>query len=446
MKTIRVGCGAGYSGDRIEPAVELAAHGRLDYLVFECLAERTIALAQQARASDPAAGYDPLLLARMKAVLPACVTRGVRIITNMGAANPLAAAAAVRDVARSLGLRGLQVAAITGDDVLDVVRTGAYTMMETSEGVETLGRGVVSANAYLGAEPIVAALAGGADVVIAGRVADPSMFVAPAMHELGWSAGEWPMLGCGTLAGHLLECAGQVTGGYFADPGLKDVDDLARLGFPIAEISEDGVVVITKVPGSGGRVTVATCTEQLLYEIHDPSAYTTPDVVADFSGVHVAEIAFDRVRVDGARGRARTGTLKVSLGYYDGFIGEGQISYAGSGATARAEVARDIVEARLHLIGVRLDDLRCDLIGVDALHRGQLAAGRREPYEVRLRIVGRTRTMADAIRIGNEVEALYTNGPAAGAGVTKSAREVLAIASTLIPRDLVSWHVWSEAV
>ncbi len=446
MKTIRVGCGAGYSGDRIEPAVELAEHDQLDYLVFECLAERTIALAQQARARDPASGYDALLLARMKAVLPASVERGVRVITNMGAANPLAAAAAVRDLARSLGLRRLNIAAITGDDVLEVMGRRGYTVMETGEGIESLGSALVSANAYLGAEPIVAALAGGADVIIAGRVADPSMFVAPAMHELGWAADAWPLLGCGTVAGHLLECAGQVTGGYFADAGLKDVDDLARLGFPIAEISEDGGVVITKVPGSGGRVSVATCTEQLLYEIHDPAAYTTPDVVADFSGVRMSQIACDRVRVEGARGRARTDTLKVSIGYYDGFVGEGQISYAGPGATARAELARAIVEERLRIIGARLDEVRCDLIGIDALHGVRLAAGRREPYEVRLRIVGRTKTMEDAIRVGNEVEALYTNGPAGGAGVTKSAREVLAIASTLVPRNLVSCQVHSEVV
>ncbi len=446
MKTIRIGCGAGYSGDRIEPALELAEHGELDYLVFECLAERTIALAQLARSRDPAAGYDPLLLARMQAVLPACAARGVRIITNMGAANPLAAAAAVRGLAASLGLTGLNVAAITGDDVLDEVRTGGHTIMETGEAVASLGRSLVSANAYLGAEPIVAALAGGADVIIAGRIADPSMFVAPAMHELGWAADAWPLLGCGTVAGHLLECAGQVTGGYFADPALKDVENLARLGFPIAEISEEGGVVITKVPGSGGRVTVATCTEQLLYEIHDPAVYTTPDTVADFSAVRLTEIAPDRVRVEGARGRSRTGTLKVSLGYNDGFIGEGQISYAGSGATARAELARAIVEERLRLAGVRLDQLRCDFIGIDALHRKRLAAARGEPYEVRLRVAGWTRTMTDAVRVGNEVEALYTNGPAGGAGVVKSAREVLAIASTLIPRDLVTWHVNTEAV
>jgi Acyclic terpene utilisation family protein AtuA len=446
VKTIRIGCGAGYSGDRIEPALELAEHGELDYLVFECLAERTIALAQLARARDPAAGYDPLLLARMQAVLPACVARGVRIITNMGAANPLAAAAAVRGLAASLGLTGLNVAAITGDDVLDVVRSGGFTILETGEAVASLGRSLVSANAYLGAEPIVAALAGGADVIVAGRIADPSMFVAAAMHELGWAADAWPLLGCGTVAGHLLECAGQVTGGYFADPSFKDVDDLARLGFPIAEISEDGGVVITKVPGSGGRVTVATCTEQLLYEIHDPAVYTTPDTIADFSGVRLTEIAPDRVRVEGARGRSRTGTLKASLGYNDGFIGEGQISYAGSGAAARAELARAIVEERLRLAGVRLDQLRCDFIGIDALHRSRLAAARGEPYEVRLRVAGWTKTMADAIRVGNEVEALYTNGPAGGAGVVKSAREVLAIASTLIPRDLVTWHVNTEAV
>ncbi len=443
MKAIRIGCGAGYAGDRIDPAIELAEKGELDYLVFECLAERTIALAQQAKARDPRAGYDPLLLDRMAAVLPACVARRVRLITNMGAANPSAAAEKVRDLARTLGMRGLRIAAVTGDDVLDLVRDGDYVITETGRSIGAFRDRLVSANAYLGAEPIVAALTGGADVIIAGRVADPSMFLAAQRHEFGWAADAWPQLGAGTLVGHLLECAGQVTGGYFADPGFKDVDGLARLGFPIAEVSADGHAVITKVGGSGGRVTTATVKEQLLYEIQDPAAYLTPDVAADFSRVRVRALGPDRVLVEGGDGHAYPSTLKVSLGYRDGFIGEGQISYAGAGAVDRARLALSIVAERLTTARVVAteQDLRCDLIGIDALHGPQLAAGYPPPYEVRLRVAGRTRTAKDAARIVNEVETLYTNGPAAGGGVTGSTREVLAVVSTFAPRDLVNWNV-----
>ena len=246
------------------------------------------------------------------------------------------------------------------------------------------------------------------------------------------------MLGRGTVAGHLLECSGQITGGYFADPGCKDVAGLARLGFPIGEAAEDGAVVITKVPGSGGAVTAATCKEQLLYEIHDPARYLQPDVVADFSGVAVTEIGPDRVRVAGGAGQVRPDTLKVSVGYIDGYVGEGQISYAGPGAVARGRLALEIVAERLKLTGVQCREIRCDLIGVDSILRPKLSAGSgHEPPEVRVRVVGRTDSLKEAVRIGNEVETLYTNGPAAGGGVTKSAREVIAMGSTLIPRDLV---------
>jgi len=443
MKTVRIGCGAGYSGDRIEPAVEMAEKGGIRYLVFECLAERTIAIAQQARRRDPAAGFDPLLAARMEACLPACRKNGVKIVTSMGAANPPAGARTIRDVARRLGIGGLKIAAVTGDDVLEAIRAHDPVLLETGERVSRLGDRLVAANAYLGAGPVVEALENGADAVITGRVADPSLFLAPAIYEFGWDMNNWDLLGQGTVMGHLLECAGQVTGGYFADPGLKDVPDPARLGFPIAEVREDGTFVVTKVPGSGGTVTPATCKEQLLYEIHDPSAYITPDVVADFTGVRVTGVGKDRVQVTGGRGRPRTDSLKVSIGYADGFIGEGQISYGGPGAVARGKLALEIVRERLKRTGVQYDEIRCDLIGVNALHGDRISAGR-EPYEVRLRVAARTRTMAEAARIGNEVETLYTNGPAGGAGAWKSAREVVAIASALIPRALVSPAVHCE--
>lgn len=433
-RRVRVGAGAGYSGDRIEPAVELAEHGALDYLVFECLAERTIAIAQQARRKDPQHGYDPLLEARMRAVLPVAVRNGVRIISNMGAANPHAAARRTAQIAQSLGLGGLKIAAVSGDDVLDVVQKGEFRFEESGDEVAAYRDRIVSANAYLGAAAIVDALAAGADIVLTGRVADPSLFTAPLIHEFGWRMDDWATLGQATVVGHLLECAGQVTGGYFADPGYKDVPNLARLGFPIGEVAADGSVVVTKVPHAGGRVSTATCKEQLIYEIHDPSRYLQPDVVADFTAVEVTEEAPDRVRVAGGSGSPRTDTLKVSVAYVDGFIGEGQISYGGPGALARARLALDIVRERLSLTGVAVSELRFDLIGVDSLYGETGAASRAEPAEVRVRVAGRTATAGQAQRIGNEVETLYTNGPAGGGGVTKSSREVLAVQSVLLPR------------
>jgi hypothetical protein len=436
MRTIRIGSGAGYSGDRIEPAVELAEKGGIDYLVFECLGERTVALAQQARMKNPESGYDPLLEERMRAVLPLCAAKGIKIVTNMGAANPEAAAKKTAEIARSLGLSKLEIAAVVGDDVLEACKAGDFKIMEFDGTIKQLGNKLLSANAYLGAEPMAEALTKGADVVITGRASDPALFLAPMIHAFGWAMDDWNLLGQGTVAGHLLECAGQITGGYFADPGYKNIPDLARLGFPIGEVGEDGSLVVTKVPGSGGAVTAQTCKEQLLYEVHDPSQYFQPDVVADFSQVSVEEIAPDRVRVSGGRGTKRTGTLKVSVGYIDSFIGEGQISYAGPGALARGRLALDIVRERLKLTGVATNELRFDLIGMDSLHGPQVSAHGNEPYEVRVRVTGRTENLREAMRIGNEVETLYTNGPAGGGGAWKSARDVVAVASVLLPREL----------
>ena len=436
MRTIRIGSGAGYSGDRIEPAVELAEKGDLQYLVFECLGERTVALAQQARMKNPDSGYDPLLEERMRAVLPLCAAKGIKVVTNMGAAHPVAAARKTAEIAKSLGLSSLKIAAIVGDDVLDACKDGDLPIMEFDGTIKQLGNRLLSANAYLGAGPIAEALTAGADIVITGRASDPALFLAPMIHAFGWAMDDWNLLGQGTVAGHLLECAGQITGGYFADPGYKDVFDLARLGFPIGEVGEDGSLVITKVAGSGGTVTAQTCKEQLLYEVHDPRRYLQPDVVADFSQVRVEEVAPDRVRVSGGRGTRRTDTLKVSVGYVDSFIGEGQISYAGPGALARGRLALEIVRERLKLTGVAASELRFELVGVDSLHGPEVSAQANEPYEVRVRVAGRTESLREAVRIGNEVETLYTNGPAAGGGAWKSARDVVAVASVLLPRDL----------
>lgn len=440
MRTLRIGAGAGFSGDRIEPAVELAEKGELDFLVFECLAERTIALAQLARMADPNAGYDPMLERRMRAVLPSCAARGTRIISNMGAANPLAAARKVREIANELGLENLKVAAVTGDDVIDAVIEGGFVLDETGQPADVLGDRLISANAYIGVSPIVSALQAGADIVLTGRASDPAMFLAPLVHGFGWSMDDWARLGRGTVVGHLLECAGQITGGYFADPGYKDVADLARLGFPLAEVSADGDAVITKLAGTGGQVTRATCIEQLLYEIHDPARYAQPDVIADFSGVTVVEDGPDRIRISGGTGTPRSGKLKVSVGYDDGWMGEGQISYAGPGAEARGRLAIELLETRLATYGPVTSETRGELIGVDAI-LGNGVTQTCSPREVRVRFAARCSSREDALRIGEEVESLYLNGPSGGGGATRSARQILGVASTLIPEHLVETKI-----
>lgn len=436
MKKIRIGCGAGYAGDRIEPAVEVAQKGEIQYLVFECLAERTIAIGQQQKQQDPTKGYNELLADRMKAVLPVCVEKGIKIITNMGSANPRSAAELVIEIARSFGIEKLKVAIVEGDDVYKIVTEKDAVLDEAKKSISTSGKDIISANAYIGAEPMLEALQNGADVVIAGRVSDPSLFLSAMMYEFGWQANDWEKLGKGTVIGHLLECAGQITGGYYADPGFKDVPNLARLGFPIAEVTEDGNAVITKVEGSGGCVNVDTCKEQMLYEIHKPDRYMTPDVIADFTGVTFTEVGKDRVAVAGATGYERPETLKVSVGYKDGFIAEGEISYAGPGAVNRGQLALDIVKERLNMCGVKPEEIRFDLIGVNSLHGAKLSASS-EPYEVRARVAARFYDKVEAVKIGNEVETLYTNGPAGGGGVYKSVKNIVAMDSTLLDRNLV---------
>jgi Acyclic terpene utilisation family protein AtuA len=443
--SLRIGSGAGFAGDRLEPAVELIEHGKLDVLVFECLAERTIALAQLRRASDPDTGYDLMLLERLGLVLDQAVQTKVRIITNMGAANPMAAAERVAQLARDRGLRGVRVAALLGDDVTRYV-SEHDTLLDDGRSVSALGAHFVSANAYLGSFGIARALNEGADIVITGRTGDPALFVGPMIHAFGWAEYDWQHLGRGTAIGHLLECAGQLTGGYFADPGFKDVPGLARLGFPIAEVTADGIATFSKVKGSGGEISIRSCTEQLLYEIFDPATYLQPDVTADFSRVTFTETAAG-IRMNGADGRRRPEQLKMSVGYRDGFIGEGQLSYAGPGAVARGRLALDIVRERLAMRSLPVDELRLELIGVDATNfTKEMSADDSVAREVRIRVVARTRDRAVARAVGAEVEALYTNGPAGGGGAFASDREVVAITSGLIVRAAVEMRLaWVQS-
>ena len=440
-KRLRIGSGAGTSDDRMTPALELAERGDIDYLVFECLAERTIARENLARALDPEKGYSPSLHERLRMVLPACLKRGIRIISNMGAANPLGGAHAARREARDLGFGDLRVAVALGDDVSEILRGRPdLPLMEGGEPLESILPRLVSANAYLGADVICEALASGAPLVLTGRVADPSLFLAPMMYEFGWSGDDLPKIAQGTAAGHLLECAASVSGGCFGWPGVKDVPDLARVGFPFADVRPDGSICIGKTPGSGGRLDVMTCTEQQIYEIHDPSAYITPDCILDITGLRLTREGEERVRLEGAKARPHTDTYKVTVGYRDGYIGEGEVSYGGIDAVARAKWAAGIVKERLRLRGFSYDDFRVDLIGISSLHGD--TGERPEPYEVRLRMAGRTPDRRAAHAIGFEVRALHLNGPGgAGGACEPRVREVLAVKSLLLPRDLVKTRV-----
>lgn len=434
---IRIGCGAGFSGDRLDPSIVLAEKGNLDYLVLECLAERTIGLAQKRKMSDPTKGYDPLLERRIESLLPILIKNKIKLITNMGAANPLAGAKKIIEIANKLKLK-VTVAAITGDDVFDKLDTSAVAI-ETKEPLHNSGE-LISANAYLGVEGILKGLKADADIIITGRVADPSLFLAPMIHSFGWSTSNYELMGRGTVIGHLLECAGHITGGYYADPIKKPVEGMDRLGHPFADVSKDGTAIISKVTGTGGVVNLQTVKEQLLYEVINPFEYLTPDVKADFSSVTLKQIGTDQVEVRGGNGAVKPATYKISVGYKAFWVGEGEISYAGQGALERAQLAGETIKQRFAAGMVHSSQpviqLRTDYIGVNSVHRTSFEFGN-PPYEVRLRVAGRAQTMEDAALIGEEVEALYTNGPAAGGGVRKFVNEVIGIVSTLIDRTQI---------
>lgn len=435
----RVGTGAGMADDRVYPAVKLLEQVQLDYLVCECLAERTIARENLNRRKFPEHGYNPMLAERIQAMLPLCREKGVRLVTNMGAANPVAAAHAIRAEAEAVGVRNVSCAAVIGDDVTERVRAHPdLRLLDGGEPLESLLPRMISANAYLGADLVRDALDTGAEVVVTGRVADPSLFLGTLMHHHRWSYDDLTRVAAGIMAGHLLECSVQVTGGYFADPGRKDVPRLAETPYPYAEVTSDGRVWICKPEGSGGRLDRMTCAEQTLYEIHDPSRYITPDCVVDLCEVHFEEEGVDRVAVHGALARPRTESFKTVIGYSDGFIGSGEIAYAGINAVARARLAADVVRERFRIEGGVASEIQVDLIGIGALHGDPGDGSRPEPYEVRLRVAARCPDRRSAELLGDHVRQLNMQGPMAGGGpVNTGAREVIAVNSVLIPRDWV---------
>ncbi|MYZ47292.1 acyclic terpene utilization AtuA family protein [Propylenella binzhouense] len=444
IDAVRIGVGAGFSDDRLTPALDLVSRVDLDYLVLECLAERTIARENLSRAKDPDKGYTPSLHERLQMLLPTCMEKNIRIVTNMGAANPLGAARAARDEATNLGLGSVPVAVVLGDDVTELVRSNpGLELLEDHLPVESLMDRIVSANAYLGADVICEALRTRAPIVITGRVADPSLFLAPLMHEFGWTSDNQTLMGQGTMAGHLLECSVSVAGGYFGWPGKKDVPNLADSAFPYADVGRDGSLFISKTPGTGGLVSVQTCSEQLIYEVHDPQNYITPDCVMDITGVDLIQAGENRVQARGAIGKPATDSYKVTVGYTDGYIGEGEVSYGGIGALDRARWAAEIVKERLRKQNFVYDDFRVDFIGMSSLH-GKLDE-RVEPYEVRLRLAGRTQNRRAAQAVGFETRAMHIHGPGGGGGGSDpKVRDVLAVKSVLIPKHLVRTQVVLE--
>ena len=440
--SIRIGSGSAWWGDRISPAKNNADRGCLDYLCFETMAEATVSAAQVRKRKDPTfPGYDTWLDDRMKAVLPGCIKQGTKIISNQGWINPNGAAERIVYWLQTLGFKGVKVAAVNGSLITDQVLQLTNSILETGEPTHSLTGKIVSAEAYLGAEPIVQALNQGAHIVVTGRVADPSLFAAPMMHEFGWQMDDFAHLGLANGIGHLMECGAQVTGGYFADPGFKDVPNPWDLAFPIAEVDKNGSAIITKLSGTGGVVNDMTVKEQLLYEVHDPANYITPDVVVDFSTTRIEEVSKDRVLVSGITGKPRTPTLKVSIGCEEGFIGEDMFFYAGEGALKRAKLAETILRERFKIVNLKAEELRIDYLGLNAIHGDMTPKTSQEPYEIAVRVAARTLNREEAMKIGREVDGMAVSG----VGMTGKrvphqdrTREIIGVWSSLVDRNKIN--------
>ncbi len=440
----RVGNCSGFSGDRVDaaaPVVDtLIRLGGPCAIFFETLGERTVALAQLEKRRDPERGYEPMLERLLEPILVRCATHGIPIIGNFGAANPAGAAKVIAKLATRLGLPDFKIGVVFGDDVRDRLNLKTHVVYEADTGLDMGGGEVVSANAYLNARPIVDALKAGAQIVVTGRTGDPSLALAPLIHHFGWAYDDWARLAVGATAGHLLECGAQLTGGYYYDPGFKDVPDPANIGFPIAEVTAEGGLVVTKADSTGGLVNAQIVKEQLLYEIHDPRHYITPDVVLDFSGVTVTEIGHDRVEVKGVVGKPAPVTIKATVCFDGGWLGEGEISYAGPNCRARARAAADVLLERLKIR--KLDvQARVDLIGVSSVHDGDSGTKWREslqePEDIRVRLAVSARTQDDADQAAREALALYCCGPAGGGGVRwRTTPRIRTQSYLMLPEDL----------
>ncbi len=450
--SVRLGSATGWSRDRFEPALALIERGDLDYLGFDSMSEITMSAAQVARGADPSLpGYDPSLEARLAPLLRPAMARGVRLITNQGWLDPVAAAEKIIGMAREQGIEGLKVAAVCGGQLTDQIADMGLNFVETGEPVADSRERLLSAETYLGATSIARALDEGAHVVITTRVADACVYLGPLMHAFGWSADEVHAMARGMVIGHLMECGCQVSGGYFADPGYKNVPDLHNVGNPIAEVSPDRTL-ITKLPDTGGLVSPATCKEQLLYEVLDPASYLCPDVVADFTKVRFEQFAADwvEVLVDDA-GKPAPPTLKALIGMREGFMTEEMVLFAGPGAASRAALTEQVLRNRFEMIGLQAEQIRFDHLGVNSVHREASPPGPDDPYEVILRIAVKTASRDEAAKLRLEIDPMAVNGVAGtGKWATSSQgsriQPIVGLDSALVPREAVTETVhWFES-
>ncbi|MHC1550294.1 acyclic terpene utilization AtuA family protein [Phyllobacterium sp. K27] len=443
---VMIGGGAGFANDRKDstgPLIDaLSRHEGPRFMIFEMLAERTLALAQNEKRRSPDRGFIAAIEPMLRSNLAACVKAGIKIIGNFGAANPHAAAIHVATWAKEAGFPDIRIACVEGDDLIGKLSTNFLADAEVDGQVLRSNPQILAINAYLGAASIARALDIGADVVITGRVADPALALGPLWHVFQWAEDDWDSLAAGVLAGHLLECGPQVTGGYFADPGFNDVSNMDMIGYPLASISRDGTIVLTKPEGTGGLIDLRTVKEQILYEIHDPAAYLTPDVVLDLSQVELTQMGPDRVRVTGARGKMRPDRLKATVCIDGGYLTEAEISYAGVNAEARARLAIDIIRARMARVSANLL-IRADIIGLVSVFGdtgGQALAARKTTDlspDLRVMFATEVGSPEEGRILIDEVEALYVSGPAGGGGVRSRLLPRLKSTSCLLPRELV---------
>ncbi len=447
MKSVRIAGGLGFYGDSWRPIRASIERGNVQYVASDHLAELTLAILQKDRQRDPNLGYTRDLVPMLADLLPLAVPRGIKFILNAGGLNPMAAREVLLAALKKFGLK-LKVGVVLGDAVLerlDELQEAGVSLahMDTGEDIASVRERLLFASAYLGAQPLVEALDAGADIVLTGRVADAALFLAPMVHELGWHWDEWDKLAQGMVVGHLLECSGQATGGNFGGD-WRAIPDLAHIGYPIAEVWENGDAVISKVPNTGGRVNFDTLREQLLYEVHDPAHYLTPDVDVDMTTLRMEEIGPDQVRVTGATGHAAPEMLKIVAGYEDGVMGQAMIGYAWPDALAKAQLAAHIIQQQMVETGLKAEETIVEYLGFNSIH-GPLAdpTNADELNEVYLRIAVRCADKREAAKLGRLVPPLGLSGPPfiGGAGGMMEPRGLLGIWPTLAPRSIIEEYV-----
>jgi hypothetical protein len=448
LKTIRIGAGQGFYGDTIYGALNMAKYGDVQYICFDTLAELTMAILQKDRLKDPKAGYTKDITVTMETLLPYVKEKGIKLITNAGGINPEGAREEVFRVAKKLGITGIKVGIATGDNIYPYLNDWEQQGIDlsnysTGEPYDNIKNKVLFASAYLGAMPIVEALRQGADIVVTGRTTDTAQFLAPLIYELGWKEDDWDKLAQGILLGHLMECSGQASGGNFSGDWWN-IPDMENIGYLIAEVSEDGSAIMTKPENTGGRVSVDTLKEQFLYEIHDPSNYITPDVVADFSDVRFIQEGENRVRVTGVKGRPAPKTLKAIIGYENGYMGQGLIGYSWPDAMAKARKADEIIRKQIQLYGIEVEDILTEYVGYNSIH-GPLAKPIDEDSinEIYLRVAVRTKTKEMANRFGRLFPPLALNGPPFVGGLSGmfSVRQLLGLWSVFLPRERIEANI-----